>query len=143
MSPEDVVIILPDGCFNQAFIDGAGEEGEGTYATFGGVPPAFLESEVGKDWLTRITDRLGHEPDAYATYAYEAAVIAMQAIDTVQEKDRAKILDAMFATKEFQGLSGNYSFTESGDPDKPAIFLGEIEEGAFVKVDFITPAPTS
>jgi branched-chain amino acid transport system substrate-binding protein len=139
MSADDVLIILPDGCFNQAFVDGAGEEGDGTYVTFGGVPPAFLESEVGKDWLTRITERLGHEPDAYATYAYEAAVIAMQAIDTVQEKDRAKILDAMWATEEFQGLSGTYSFTDSGDPDKPAIFLGQVQGGKFVKVDYVSP----
>jgi branched-chain amino acid transport system substrate-binding protein len=142
MSPDDVVIITPDGCYNQAFIDGAGEEGEGTYATFGGVPPDQLESEIGVDWYTRIKERLGHEPDAYATYAYEAAVISLQAVDKVQEKDRAKILDAMWATEEFQGLSGIYSFTESGDPDKPAIFLGKIEGGAFTKVDYISPPTT-
>jgi branched-chain amino acid transport system substrate-binding protein len=141
MSPDDVAIITPDGCFNQAFIDSAGEEGEGTYATFGGVPPTFLESEVGVDWRNRIEAILGHEPDAYATYAYECAVIAMQAIDIVQEKDRAKILDAMFATKEFQGLSGNYSFTATGDPDKPSVFLAQIKSGKFEKVDFITPPP--
>jgi branched-chain amino acid transport system substrate-binding protein len=139
MSADDVAIITPDGCYNATFIQNAGEEGEGTYATFGGVPPAFLESEIGRDWVARMQERLGHEPDAYATYAYEAAVIAIQAIDVVQEKDRAKILDAMFGTKEFQGLSGNYSFTESGDPDKPSVFLGQIEGGAFVKVDFISP----
>jgi branched-chain amino acid transport system substrate-binding protein len=143
MSPDDVVIITPDGCFNQAFIDSAGEEGEGTYATFGGVPPEFLESEVGVDWRNRIVAMIGHSPDAYATYAYEAAVIAMQAIDVVQEKDRSKILDAMFATKEFQGLSGTYSFTATGDPDKPSVFLGQIKSGKFEKVDFITPPAAS
>lgn len=139
ISVDDTAIILPDGCYNQAFIDGAGEEGDGAYATFGGVPPDQLESAIGIDWNTRITERLGHAPDAYATYAYEAAVIAMQALDQVQAKDRAAILDAMFATEGFQGLSGNYSFTETGDPDKPAIFLGQITGGKFVKVDYITP----
>jgi len=139
MSADDVVIMVPDGCYNPAFIQNAGEEGEGTFVTFGGVPPKFLESEIGRTWTTRMTERLGHEPDAYATYSYEAAIIAMQAIDVVQEKDRAKILAAMLATKEFQGLSGTYSFTETGDADKPSIFLGRIENGDFVSVAFINP----
>lgn len=142
MSADDVVILCPDGCFNQPFIDSMGDAGEGTYATFGGVPPADLESEVGLDWLNRMKERLGgREPDSYATYAYEAAIIAMQAIDEVKAKDRTQILDAMFATANFNGLSGTYSFTETGDPDKPSIFLGQVTDGAFAQVDYITPPP--
>ena len=142
MPADEVAIIVPDGCFNQPFVDAVGEEGEGTYATFGGVPPRFLESEVGKDWFERIRERLGHDPDAYATYAYEAAVIAIQAIDQVQEKDRGKILDVMFSTQNFHGLSSVYGFAETGDPEAPKIFLGQIKDGDFQRVDFITP-PTS
>lgn len=139
MSADDVQILAPDGCFNAAFIESTGDSGEGIYLTFGGVPPAYLESEVGKDWLARISERIGHEPDAYATYAYEAAVIAIQAVDQVQVKDRTAILDAMFATQGFNGLSGTYSFTETGDPDRPSIFLGQITEGRVERVAFITP----
>ena len=139
MPADQVTLLGPDGLFNQAFIDSAADAAEGMYVTFGGVPPAYLESEVGKDWYVRIKERLGHEPDSYATYAYEAAVIAMQAIDQVQEKDREAILDAMFGTRNFNGLSGTYSFTETGDPDRPAIFLGQITEGVIERVAFITP----
>ncbi|MDP9364634.1 MAG: branched-chain amino acid ABC transporter substrate-binding protein, partial [Chloroflexota bacterium] len=142
MPPDQVTIVVPDGCFNQAFIESAGEAGEGTYVTFGGVPPVFLETEVGQDWLGRIRDRIGHDPDAYATYAYESAIVAMQAIDQVRAKDRQQILDAMFATANFNGLSGSYSFTETGDPDRPAIFLGQIRDGGFERVNFITPPTT-
>lgn len=142
MPADQVTIMAPDGCFNQAFIDSTGDAGEGTLVTFGGVPPQFLESEVGKDWLNRIQERLGHVPDAYATYAYEAAIIAMQAIDQVQDKNREAILDAMFRTQNFNGLSGTYSFTESGDPDRPSIFLGRIAGGSFERVDYITPPTT-
>lgn len=140
---DQVAIMVPDGCYNQAFIDSAGDAAEGVYVTFGGVPPAFLESELGKDWLTRMQARIGHEPDAYATYAYEATIIALQAIDQVQDKDRAKILDAMFATKDFQGLSGTYAITATGDPDKPSIFLSQIKDGKNTKVGFITPPAAS
>ena len=56
--------------------------------------------------------------DAYAVYAYETAVVVIQAIDQVGEKDRAKILDTMFATEGFISLlGGTWSFTETGDTD--------------------------
>ena len=57
----------------------------------------------------------------------------------MQVKKREPILDAMFATANFSGLSGTYSFTETGDPDRPSIFLGQIQEGVIERVDFITP----
>ncbi|MGH2560278.1 MAG: branched-chain amino acid ABC transporter substrate-binding protein, partial [Thermomicrobiales bacterium] len=129
MPPDEVAILGPDGLFNVAYIEAAGEEGEGTYVTFGGVPPRFLESPIGLDWAQRMEERLGHAPDAYAIYSYDAAVIAMQAIDQVQAKDRVAILEAMLNTKEFNGLSGSYSFTATGDPDKPSIFLGQVTAG--------------
>jgi len=142
MPVDQVTIILPDGCFNQAFVDAAADAGEGAYVTFGGVPPAYLETELGKDWVARMEERLGHLPDAYATYSYDATIIAIQAIDQVQEKNREAILDAMFATKDFQGLAGTYGFTETGDPDTPTIFLSQVQDGQFVEVGYITP-PTS
>ncbi|HET8523594.1 MAG TPA: branched-chain amino acid ABC transporter substrate-binding protein [Thermomicrobiales bacterium] len=139
LTPDQTAILGPDGLFNQAYIDAAGDEGEGVYITFGGVPPEYMKSDVGKAWTERMQKVVGHSPDAYSTYAYEAAVIAIQAIDKVQEKDRQKILDAMFATKDFHGLSGTYSFTETGDPDKPSIFLGQVKDGKITEVAFITP----
>jgi branched-chain amino acid transport system substrate-binding protein len=139
MSPDDVSIILPDGCFSQAFIDAAADAAEGCYVTFGGVPPAYLTTDLGRDWVARMEARVGHLPDAYATYSYEAAIIAIQAIDQVQDKNREAILDAMFATRDFQGLSGTYGFTETGDPDKPSIFLSQVQDGQFVEVGYINP----
>ena len=38
----DVKLMGPDGIFEQAFIDAAGPAAEGTYITFGGVPPSKL-----------------------------------------------------------------------------------------------------
>ena len=142
MPADQVTILLPDGCFNQSFVEAAGEASEGCYVSFGGVPPAYLESELGQEWVARMEERLGHLPDAYATYSYEAAIIALQAIDQVQEKDREAILDAMLATQNFQGLSATYGFTETGDPDQPSIFLSQVQDGEFAAVGYITP-PTA
>ncbi|HEY8447828.1 MAG TPA: branched-chain amino acid ABC transporter substrate-binding protein, partial [Thermomicrobiales bacterium] len=128
MPADRVAFLGPDGLINQAFIDGAGDAAEGAYITFGGVPASALEG-IGADWAQRMRERLGHEPDAYAAYSYEAAVVAIQAIDQVQEKDRVKILDAMFATEGFNGLLGTWSFTETGDTDSTTVSLNQVQGG--------------
>ena len=65
--------------------------------------------------------------DAYAVYAYETAVVVIQTIDKVGEKDRTKILDTMFATEGFVSLlGGTWSFTENGDTDSAIIGLAKV-----------------
>jgi len=125
---EDVAIVGPDGLINQAFLDGAGDAAEGMYLTFGGLPPTELEG-VGAEWYDGMVERLGRDPDAYAVYSFECAVVVLQAIDQVAAKDRAAILDTMFSTSEFRGLIGNWSFTETGDTTAETISLNVVEGG--------------
>jgi len=128
MSVDDVTFMGPDGLINQAFVDGAGEAAEGALLTFGGLPASALEG-VGAAWAEEMRSRLGHEPDAYASYSFEAAVVVLQAIDRVGQKDRAKILDAMLSTSEFRGLTNTWSFTETGDPDTATLSVNVVKDG--------------
>lgn len=140
MPVDQVDFIGPDGLINQAFIDAAGDAAEGAYVTFGGLPPASLDTAAGQDWYARMSERLGRDPDAYSVYAYEATVVAIQAIDQVQAKDRQAILDTMLATEGFVGLLGEWSFDANGDKDNQVMGLNVIEGGAFTFVKTITPA---
>ncbi len=129
MPVEDVAFLGPDGLINQAFVDGAGDAAEGAYITFAGFPPDELKGP-GADYATRMNEILGHSPDAYAVYAYECAVVVIQALDKVQEKDRGKILDAMFATEGFSSLlGGSWSFTDTGDTDATTMSLNVVKSG--------------
>jgi branched-chain amino acid transport system substrate-binding protein len=133
MSVDDVIFLGPDGCINEAFVTGAGEAANGAYLTFAGYTPDELVrlGGPGADYVTRITAILGHAPDAYAVYAYETTVVVLQAIDKVGEKDRAKILDTMFATEGFVSLlGGTWSFTDTGDTDSAIIGLSQIIDNA-------------
>lgn len=142
MSTDDVIYLGSDGQINQRFIDGAGEAAEGAYVTFAGLPPNELKGP-GKDYLDRIQTILGHLPDAYAVYGYECAVVVIQAIDRVGEKDRAKILDAMWNTTEFRSLlGGQWSFTDTGDTDATIMSVSKIENASFVWQKDIAPATT-
>jgi branched-chain amino acid transport system substrate-binding protein len=126
MPADEVIFLGPDGLYAQAFIDGAGDAAEGAYITFAGFPPTELEGP-GADFTTRLTEILGHTPDAYSTYSYEATVAVIQAIDQVQEKDRGAILEALMATNSFAGLTGKtWAFTETGDTDSPSMSVNQI-----------------
>src|SRR5262245_14259539 len=104
----------PDGIFDQAFIEAAGDSGEGTYVTFGGVPPGKLTGK-GKEWYDAYKQQFGSEPEVYAIYGYEATNVALAAINSVCKKDRAAILDAVFKTKDFDGVTGKFSIDANGD----------------------------
>ncbi|MGI9252322.1 MAG: branched-chain amino acid ABC transporter substrate-binding protein [Thermomicrobiales bacterium] len=136
MTNDDCIFLGPDGLINQAFIDGAGDAAEGAYVTFAGFPPSELKGP-GADYATRMTERLGHSPDAYAVYAYECIGVAVQAIDAAQEKDRGKILDAMLSTKDFVSLlGGTWAFLPSGDTDALTMAVNVVKPNAEGKLDF-------
>lgn len=139
MPPDQVTFVGPDGLANGEFVSGAGDAAEGAYVTFGGLPTSALKDGAGADWRTRLTKKLGHEPDSYAIYCYEAAVVAIQAIDKVGEKDRAKILDTMFKTEGFRGLLGDWSFTDTGDRSTAQVSLNLIKNGQIVFQEPIKP----
>lgn len=128
LAPEDAAIMGPDGLINQAFIDGAGDAAEGMFLTFGGLPANQLQG-VGKEWYDAMKMRLNHEPDAYSVYSFECAVVVLQAIDKVGAKDRQAIIDAGMGTKDFRGLIGTWSFSETGDTTASTISLNEVKDG--------------
>lgn len=139
LSSDDCTFMGPDGIISEAFVEAAGEDAaEGCLMTFGGLPPSALEG-LGASWATAMNERLGRDPDAYSVYAFDCATVVLQAIDRVGEADRAKILDAMWNTKDFRGLVGTFSFTETGDPDKATLSVSKVVDGKIVFEDTITP----
>jgi branched-chain amino acid transport system substrate-binding protein len=129
---DEVAFLGPDGLINQAFVEGAGDAAEGAWLTFAGytVDKLLELGGPGADYVTRITEILGHAPDSYAVYAYETTVAVIQAIDRVGAKDRAAFLADLFATEGFVSLLGGvWSFTENGDTDSAIIGLSRIVDG--------------
>lgn len=109
-------LMVPDGCFETAFIEAAGAENlEGrTFITFGGVPPSKLTGK-GKDFYEAYKKRFGVEPEGYSTYGYESAKVAIEAIARAGKKDRTAIIAEIANTKNYSGALGTWSFDENGD----------------------------
>lgn len=124
--------MVPDGCFEKAFIDAAGKENlEGTaYITFGGVPPSKLEGK-GKEFYESYKKRFGAEPEGYSVYAYEATRVILDALGRAGKKDRAAIIQAVAATKDYNGVLGTWSFDENGDTTLRAMSGNSVKNGEF------------
>lgn len=124
----EVKFMGPDGTFEQALIDAAGQDAEGVYATFGGVPPKELTGK-GKEFYDAYRTKFNSEPEPYAAYGYEAAKVAISAIDKVCEPDRDAIRQAALETKDFPGLLGTWSFDENGDTTSTTMSGNVVKDG--------------
>lgn len=129
--------MVPDGCFEQAFIEAAGDSNLNgkTFITFGGLPPDQLTG-TGAKFRDAYRLKYGSEMEAYAAYGYEAARVILQAIATAKTKDRAGVLAAVAATKDFDGVLGKWSFDSNGDTSSRVLSGQTVTDGkfAFVKV---------
>jgi branched-chain amino acid transport system substrate-binding protein len=124
--------MVPDGCFEEAFILAAGAENlEGrTFITFGGLPANQLTGR-GAKFREAYMARYKVEPEAYALYGYEAGRVLLDAVKRAKEKNRAGVLDAVCATKDFDGALGTWSFDENGDTTSRIMSGQAVEAGKF------------
>ena len=126
----NIKIMGPDGIYEQAFIDDAGDAAEGVYVTFGGVPPTKLAGK-GAEWYRSYKSKFNAEPEAYAAYGYESTKVALAAIEKAGRKDRAAIRDAVFATKDYDGVLGKWSFDANGDTTLTNMSGRQVKDGKF------------
>jgi branched-chain amino acid transport system substrate-binding protein len=113
----DVKIMSGDGVFEAAWYEGAGDAGNGTYLTFGGVGPNEQTSEAGKKWVADYrAAHNGEDPPVYGIYGAAAAQVALNALQTAATpNDRYEVLKAVFATKDFASYLGTMSIDANGD----------------------------
>jgi branched-chain amino acid transport system substrate-binding protein len=129
--------MAPDGCCEAAFVQAAGEDAvnDRAYFTFPGVPTEQLSAK-GKAFFSEYEAKFGIKAEPYAIYGYECGLVAIDAIRRAGKRDRAAIVDAMAATKDFDGALGKWSFDANGDTTI-ATFSGRMwknGEFQFVKV---------
>lgn len=126
----DVKLMGPDGIYEQAFIDDAGDAGEGVYITFGGIGASKLTGK-GADWYQAYKAKYGNEPEGYASYGYESMKVALDAIGRAGVKDREAIRAAVLATSNFSGVLGTWSFDANGDTTLTTMSGRQIVNGKF------------
>jgi len=128
----DVKFMVPDGCFEDAFIESAGAanlEGN-TFITFGGLPADKLTGK-GAEYYENYKKKYNNEPQAYSAYGYESARAVLEAIRIAGKKDRDAISAACGQIKDFDGLLGKWSFDENGDITTKTLSGNTVKNGKF------------
>jgi branched-chain amino acid transport system substrate-binding protein len=106
-----------DGLHQVSILGGAGfPAAEGWYSTI--AAPHLLDDTVVQPWIARYIKRWGTPPSDYSITSYDAALIALSAIETVaksgQKVTRDAVRDAIQAGK-VKTLQGEISFDANGD----------------------------
>ena len=107
----------PDGLYEDELLKAATCDavmGVDMHMTYASLPFEKLTGKGG-DVYKLYKEKYKIEPTSYALYSWEAAEVAIEAINKAGVKDRAKILAAIAATKDFNGLNGKWSFDANGD----------------------------
>ena len=135
MSNEDVVFMGPDGIVEESFLEAAGESAEGIYATFGGLPPEELPG-AGQDFVQSYEERFPDAPvEAYTAYGYEAANVLLDAIERAYDADgevtREGVIRELFATRDYSGVLGTWSFDQDGDTTLTELSGNRVQNGEF------------
>ncbi len=132
----DILLMGPDGIYEDAFLAAAGEAAENTYLTFGGTT-ADQYTGAAATWRDAFK-ATGSAIEVYTIYGYEAANVVLAAIETASKagaKDaaalRAGTIDALLATKNFKGVLGTWSFDENGDTSNTLFSGSKIVGGKF------------
>lgn len=134
MPNEDVVFMGSDGIIEDSFLEEAGSAAEGVYATFGGLPASKLSLE-GQDFVKNYEDRFGGNIEAYTAYGYEAANVMLDAIERAHNADgevtRDNVLRELFATRDYNGVLGTWSFDTDGDATLTQLSGQRVRGGEF------------
>lgn len=80
----------------------------------------------------------GERPDAIAALAYDAAMLAADAIRRAGSLDGAAIRDALAGTKEFPGVTGAITIDPDRNARKPAVVL-QVKGGKAVYTATVAP----
>jgi len=124
---EKVSLMGADGIFSTDFYKAAGEAAVGMYHS----SPDFSAFASGyKDFLEKHQKKYGEKPIApFHAHGYDAAIMVFAAIEKVAVKEsdgtihigRKAVRDALYATKDVKGLTGNLTCDAYGDCADPRI----------------------
>jgi branched-chain amino acid transport system substrate-binding protein len=80
----------------------------------------------------------GFSPDSNASLGYDSALVLADAIKRAGSTDRAKVRDALAATKNFPAVTGTITINEKRDASKNAVIV-QVRDGRFQFVQSIAP----
>jgi branched-chain amino acid transport system substrate-binding protein len=119
-------IVTQDAVFQPKYMEVAKDAAEGVYLTYGYTDPSTPEYKAFEE---RYVPKYGAIA-AYATYAYDAATVLLNAIKAAGSTEPAKI-KAELMKMDVQGVAKKIKFNEKGDSGSSYIAF-KVDGGKFV-----------
>ena len=132
----NVPLVGGDGWDSPTVIEIGGKSIDGSYFSdhyFVGDPRPLVQQFVAK-----IKQRHGKNPEANAALGYDALKIFAAAATRAGKLDRAAIRDQIAATKEYDGVSGMITMGADRNPIKPVAMI-KIENGQMGFAGWVKP----
>jgi branched-chain amino acid transport system substrate-binding protein len=137
---ENTILAAADGCMSPDFVEACGDAAEGMYTS---GPDLAFGNELAVHFDQVHTEKYGEDPlSVFHAHAYDGVSMLFAAIEKVAVQDddgtlhvgRKELADAMFATKNFEGITGVLNCDEYGDCADPKIAVNQIQNGEYVPV---------
>jgi branched-chain amino acid transport system substrate-binding protein len=137
---ENTILSGADGMISPDFIAAAGEAAEGMYIS---GPDLAFDNPLGQAFLATHLEKYGEEPlSAFHAHAYDGTMMLFAAIEKVAVQDddgtlhigRQALRDALYATSNFEGITGTLNCNEYGDCADPLITVNQVQNGEYVPV---------
>lgn len=125
-----------DGWESSSLVPIGGKALEGCYFSTHYSPEST--SPAVQNFVKSYKAKYHQTPDAMAALGYDSAMILADAMKRAGTTDPAKVRDALAATKDFHGVTGDISIDANRNASKPAVIL-TIKNGEFHFVETIAP----
>lgn len=138
---DGTLLATSDSLLNQAFLDAAGADAEGTLLTR--ADSSFTDTPEYADFVTAYLEKSGEPPTTlFSAYAFDASSVIIGAIEETAIVDgegtlhigRQALRNALFATAGFDGLTGTINCDSLGDCGAPEMVVLTVTGGVIVPV---------
>jgi len=125
-----------DGWVGESLLKVAGHALDGSF--FSNHYSQDDPSPVIQDFVKKYQAAYGTKPDAMAALGYDSAKILAGAITRAGTTDEPKLRDAIAATKDFKGVTGDITLDADRNAEKAAVIM-TIANGGFQFVERVAP----
>ncbi|PKO22321.1 MAG: hypothetical protein CVU38_10005 [Chloroflexi bacterium HGW-Chloroflexi-1] len=128
-----------DGTYGKNFIDLAGEASEGAFSTYVPIPESAAFAKFKADYEAAYGDPQG-KLSPFSPHGHDAMSILIDAIEKVATQSgssliipRKALADAARSTKDYQGLTGTLTCSDTGECAAAAVQFMVVKDGDWVK----------
>lgn len=123
-----------DGMQTATFLKLAGDAAEGKYASLAGTPK---DQQPGyKNFEDKLKAKFNQEVQLYATYAYDATNVLIDAMKRADSADPKVYLSKLKET-DFDGATGKVKFDDKGNRAAAAVTIYQVKDGQWEVVKVV------